>query len=113
MRPPSIPDLHRRSGRIPALVAVGMPVAQHPPHRSPRAALPHGAPTLDEWRRNAHEEKDGVRAEPESSAGQEDGSGPKSSGSFDSGVEAPAANTAQPVRETFPCYVRYREPRGS
>jgi hypothetical protein len=29
-------------------VAVGMSVARHPPRRSPRAALPHEAPTLDE-----------------------------------------------------------------
>jgi uncharacterized protein DUF3500 len=27
-------------------VAVGMPVTQHPPHRSRRAALPHRAPAL-------------------------------------------------------------------
>src|ERR1041384_4960382 len=59
--------LSRRSGC--ALVAVGMPVARHPPHRSPRANCPHGAPTLDEWRRTARVEKDGVRAGPESSAG--------------------------------------------
>src|SRR5215470_5685795 len=35
-----------------ATVAVGMPVAQHPPHRSPRAALPHEALILDEWRQS-------------------------------------------------------------
>ena len=29
-------------------VAVGMPVAQHPPHRSPQAVLPHEALILDE-----------------------------------------------------------------
>ena len=28
------------------MVAVGMPVTQHPPHRSRRAALPHRAPAL-------------------------------------------------------------------
>src|SRR5580698_8097330 len=27
-----------------------MPVARHPPHRSPRANCPHEAPTLDEYR---------------------------------------------------------------
>ena len=26
-------------------VAVGMPITEHPPHRSPHAELPHGAPT--------------------------------------------------------------------
>src|SRR5215831_4510896 len=35
-----------------ATVAVGMPVAQHPPHGSPRAALPHGALISDEWRQS-------------------------------------------------------------
>ncbi len=55
-----------------------MLVAQHPPHRSPRAEFPHGAPTLDEWRRNARVEKDVGHAEPESSAGQEVGIDPKS-----------------------------------
>ena len=34
----------------PAHVAVGMPVARHPPHRSVRADFPHTAPTSDEWR---------------------------------------------------------------
>jgi hypothetical protein len=29
-----------------SLVAVGMPVAQHPPHRSVREELPHTAPAL-------------------------------------------------------------------
>jgi hypothetical protein len=33
-------------------VAVGMPVSQHPPHRSPRAVLPHEAPISDEWRQS-------------------------------------------------------------
>jgi hypothetical protein len=30
--------------KLPQRVAVGMPVTQHPPHRSRRAALPHRAP---------------------------------------------------------------------
>jgi hypothetical protein len=36
----------------PKTVAVGMPVSQHPPHRSPRAVLPHEAPISDEWRQS-------------------------------------------------------------
>src|SRR6266849_2305243 len=102
-RKPPLPfrRLSRRSGRIPAEVAVGMPVAQHPPHRSPRANCPHEAPTLDEWRRTARVERDGARAEPESSAGQAVGTDPRSCGSFDCDAEAPAASTAQPVRGTF------------
>ena len=35
------------------LFAVGTPITQRPPHRSVRAELPHTAPTLGEWRRNA------------------------------------------------------------
>ena len=34
-------------GRI-CQIAVGMPIAKHPPHRTGRAAFPHPAPTLDE-----------------------------------------------------------------
>jgi hypothetical protein len=39
-------------------VAVGMPVARHPPRRSVREALPHTAPTLSIWRRTAPTEED-------------------------------------------------------
>src|SRR3954469_12717285 len=44
--------LYHSLGKLPEpdSVAVGMLVSQHPPHRSPRAALPHEAPILDEWR---------------------------------------------------------------
>jgi hypothetical protein len=28
-------------------IAVGMPITEHPPHRTGRAAFPHPAPTLD------------------------------------------------------------------
>src|SRR6202453_5354934 len=46
------------------LVTVGTVIAVRPPYRSVRAELPHTAPTLDEWRRNARWGKD---------AGGEDG----------------------------------------
>ena len=36
----------------PVRVAVGISVARYPPHRSPRAALPHEALILDEWRQS-------------------------------------------------------------
>ena len=29
------------------VIAVGMPITEHPPHRTGRAAFPHPAPTLD------------------------------------------------------------------
>ena len=46
--------LYHSLGKLPEpeSVAVGMPVSQHPPHRSPRAALPHEAPISDEWRQS-------------------------------------------------------------
>jgi hypothetical protein len=49
-----LPRTHGQHGlrAIQCLVAVGMPVTQHPPHRSPRAAFPHGAPILDGWRQS-------------------------------------------------------------
>ena len=40
-------------------VAVGMLVTQHPPHRSLRAALPHRALILDEWRQSELGDMDG------------------------------------------------------
>ena len=39
--------------RIEEMVAIGMPVARHPPHRSVRAELPHTAPTSGVWRETA------------------------------------------------------------
>jgi len=50
------------SGVSSATVAVGMPVAQHPPHRSPRAALPHEALILDGWRQSELGDMDGEHA---------------------------------------------------
>jgi len=48
-------------------VAVGMPVAQHPPHRSVRAEFPHTAPISDEWRRNERQDMDAERVVQEAS----------------------------------------------
>jgi hypothetical protein len=36
-----------------AIVAVGMPIARHPPHRPVLACLAHTVPTLDTWRQSA------------------------------------------------------------
>jgi len=41
------------TGYVVALVAVGPALSGGPPHRSQRAGLPHWAPTLGVWRRNA------------------------------------------------------------
>src|SRR5215831_14258105 len=50
----------------PESVAVGMPVTRHPPHRSPRAALPHEALILDAWRQSELWGMDGEHEAPES-----------------------------------------------
>jgi len=41
------------AGRLVQQVAVGMSIAQHPPHRPVRALLTHTVLTLDIWRRSA------------------------------------------------------------
>ena len=49
---------------IPAHVAVGTTIADRPPHRSVRAALPHTAPTSDDsaqWKQGAHPPNPGTR----------------------------------------------------
>src|SRR5262249_33438465 len=60
-----------------ATVAVGMPVSQHPPHRSPRAVLPHEAPISDEWRQCEHGDKDEEYAATESTVPPVCSSAPK------------------------------------
>jgi hypothetical protein len=47
-------------------VAVGMPVTQHPPHKTVRASLTHTASTLDDWRRSVPSDKDAKHGERES-----------------------------------------------
>src|ERR1035441_7296348 len=46
-------------------VAVGISVTRSPPQRSPRAALPHEALVLDEWRQSERWAKDGEHARSE------------------------------------------------
>jgi len=48
--------------QMPVWVAVGIPVSRYPPHRSPRAALPHGALILDGWRQSERLAKGGEHA---------------------------------------------------
>ena len=40
------------------MIAVGMPVTRHPPHRSVRADFPHTAPTSGVWRKIAYRDTD-------------------------------------------------------
>jgi hypothetical protein len=49
-------------------VAVGTPIAERPPHRSVRAALPHTAPTLGVWRRSGCTARDAPRGQRGTSA---------------------------------------------
>jgi hypothetical protein len=49
------------SDKVPLPVTVGTVIANRPPCRSVRAGLPHTAPTLDGWRRNARQGKDAGR----------------------------------------------------
>ena len=54
----------KRTGLVSKLVisvTVGTAIASRPPYRSVRAELPHTAPTLDGWRRNARQDKDAGR----------------------------------------------------
>ena len=51
--------LRRGAYEGPTKVAVGTIIADRPPHRSVRAALPHTAPTLDIWRQNERWDRDG------------------------------------------------------
>ena len=52
----------RRDKEYDVRVAVGISVARYPPHRSPRAVLPHEALILDEWRQSELGGKDVGRA---------------------------------------------------
>ena len=68
------PELSNMLGTL----AVGMPVTRHPPHRSPRAALPHEAPILDGWRQSELGGMDGEHAAAESTGQPASASAPKS-----------------------------------
>src|SRR6516164_2862569 len=92
---------------IPAHVAVGMPVAQHPPHRSPRAALPHEALILDEWRQSELGDMDGEHAAGGSTDQPSFASAPKSgdvSGPDESTWSARAGSPGSEMRTDYRCF---------
>ena len=98
---------------FPLPVAVGIPIARHPPHRPVLAHLTHTVPTLDAWRRNEHWGTGegwrlrgvGLRAAP--------GSGPKSTDSAGCGGEADATGGGVQSSGTLQGASRYREWRGT
>src|ERR1039457_491576 len=80
----------RETARLEAVswVAVGMPVARHPPHRSVRALLTHTVLTLDVWMQSAPPDTDAGSRLPGSGARVSPEIAPMSSGSVDSAGEA-------------------------
>src|SRR5215471_18142571 len=87
-------------------VAVGISVAQYPPHRSPRAALPHEALISDEWRQSELWGTDVGRAGRGSIAPQFDAFSPNSdnpSGHDESGPAATAESPDSGTRGGYRC----------
>src|SRR5258708_7807279 len=64
-------------------VAVGTAITGRPPHRSPRAALPHEAPISDEWRQSELWGMDGAHAVGEATDQQDAASLPNSDDASD------------------------------
>src|ERR1700682_1896183 len=80
-------------------VAVGTPVAQRPPHRSARAALPHAAPTADAWRRSVSRDR-GEEFWVMGAIAQRKQQGASTSSGFSGyGYAAPATNVCSPQAE--------------
>ena len=87
-------------------VAVGISVARYPPHRSPRAALPHGALILDEWRQSELGDKDVGRAALGSIGPPVDAFAPNSGNPSDCDGSEPAATAELPdsgIRGGYRC----------
>src|ERR1039457_7289174 len=104
----------RETARLEAVswVAVGMPVARHPPHRSVRALLTHTVLILDVWTQSAPPDTDAGSQLPASDVRVFPEIAPTSSGFSDSAGEvAPTTCVALRV-ETFSVVPRYAEPHG-
>src|SRR5215831_11816872 len=88
-------------------VAVGISVARYPPHRSPRAALPHEALILDEWRQSELGGKGAGRAELGSIAPPADAFAPSLNNPSGRDESEPAATAGSPdsgIRVGCQCY---------
>src|SRR5438132_8024924 len=81
-------------------VAVGTTIADRPPLRSVRAALPHTALTLDAWRRSARWGTDAECVGRESTAGLVPPGVPSSAGFSVRGGATAAASAESPVAGT-------------
>src|SRR4051812_26758772 len=86
---------------MPSAVAVGTTIADRPPPRSVRAALPPTALTSDVWRRSAHWETDAECVGRESTAGQVSPGVPSSVGFSGPGGATAAARAESPAAGTF------------
>ena len=98
--------------RHPVRVAVGISVARYPPHRSPRAALPHEALILDEWHQSELGGKDVGRAELGSIAPPVDAFSPSSNNPSGRDESEPAATAGSPdsgIRGGHRCYLVPRD----
>jgi hypothetical protein len=62
-----VPEIEALNYRCFDLVAVGMSIARHPPHRPVRALLTHTVLTLDIWRRSAQWDMGGAHESQEAS----------------------------------------------
>ena len=94
-------------------VTVGMPVTQHPPYRSVRAALPHTAPTLGTWRRIARWDTGAGSEHGDSINRPVDRSAPRSDDACGSGDVAQRASVVSPGFGTlsrWPCCPGTRPP---
>src|SRR5262249_55043792 len=94
-------------------VAVGMPVSQHPPHRSPRAALPHEAPISDEWRQNELGDTDEEYAATESTGQPVCSSAPKLGCASHPDGSTCSSRVGSPESEMSPDCQCFPVPRGS
>src|SRR6516225_1284544 len=107
-------DRKFRSGRYFLMfrVAVGTAVTRCPPHSPVLAQLAHTVPTLDVWRRSAHEDRDVRRGQREYGPQATPESVPRSSGSVGSAAEAGAATNAARLSETLSFAARCPVRRG-
>src|SRR5260370_5307975 len=96
-----------------AMVAVGMPVTRHPPHRSPRAALPHEALISDVWRQSELGDKDEEHAAAESSGQPAFASAPTSDDAFGPDGSIWSSRAGSPDSGMRPDCRCFRAPRAS
>jgi hypothetical protein len=98
--------------KVPVPVTVGTAIASCPPYRSVRAELPHTAPTLDGWRRSAHQDKDVGHEDEGSIVRRLGGCVSNSAGCAGYDAQASSATDCRAGRgngPTSPCYLGPRD----